>query len=65
MHGNWERVKVAVDSGAARSVMLKHVASVYEAEETSLSKRNANVLAANDTVVNNHGQRGVNAVDDE
>ena len=64
-YGNWERVKVTVDSGAVRSVMPKHVASVYDVEETSLSRRNANFLAANDTVIKNHGQRRVNAVDDK
>ena len=30
-----------------------------------MSKRNPNFLAANDTVIKNHGQRRVNAVDDK
>ena len=64
-YGNWERVKVTVDSGAVLSVMPKHVASVYDVEETSLSRTNANFLAADDTVIKNHGQRRVNAVDDK
>ena len=57
-----QNVQVSVDSGAVRSVVSKHIAGVYEVGETSLSRRNAIFLAAHDSVIKNHGQKRVNAV---
>ena len=64
-YSSWDRVEVALASRAVRSVMPKHAASIYAGEETSLLRTNTNLLAINNTVLENHEQRRVTATDDK
>ena len=60
--GAWEKIEVTVDSGAIDTVAPKHVAGLFELEETKSSKAGEHYVAANGSKITNYGQRKVKGV---
>ena len=57
--GEWERLRVVVDSGACETVGPANVATGFELRPTNASINNVHYVAANGTRIRNHGQRTI------
>ena len=55
--GDFERVKVTMDSGAIHSVSPPEVGQAFKLTETTASKNNIDYRGPNDSPIKNHGQR--------
>ena len=55
--GDFERVKVTMDSGAIHSVAPKDVGQAFAIQETNASKNNIDYRGPNDSPIKNFGQR--------
>ena len=55
--GNFERVKVTMDSGAIDPVIPTNVGLAFKLEETYASKNGIDYKGPNDSPIKNHGQR--------
>ena len=62
--GEWERLRVVVDSGACETVGPANVVTSFELTPTSASTNNVHYVAANGTRIRNHGQRTIQGVND-
>jgi len=57
MHGNWEKIRVTVDSGANALVMPPCFGHAYPVQESSGSKNGDSYMAANGGILPNLGQK--------
>lgn len=57
--GEWEVIKVTVDSAAWKSVWPRRVAQVFPLEESEMSRKGQEFCAANETTIKNYGQRRI------
>lgn len=63
--GEWEKIRVQVDSGAFDWVTPKSTAASIPIKETESSKKGMNYVAANGTEIKNFGEKVVKGVSDE
>ena len=60
--GEWELIKVVVDSGAIDTVTPPHVAKAFPTMETDASEKGLHCRAANGSKITNHGARTISGV---
>ena len=63
--GEWEVIKVTVDSGAVDTVTPPGTAKYFPLLETDSSRRGLDYRAANGTKIKNHGARSVKGISSE
>ena len=63
--GEWEVIKVTVDSGAVDTVTPPSTAKYFPILETDASRRGLDYRAANGTNIKNHGARSVQGISSE
>ena len=63
--GEWEVIKVTVDSGAVDTVTPRSTAKYFPILETEASRRGLDYRAANGTNIKNHGARSVQGISSE
>ena len=63
--GEWEVIKVTVDSGAVDTVTPPSTAKYFPILETDASRRGLDYRAANGTKIKNHGARSVQGISSE
>ena len=61
--GNYEKVTITVDSGAADTVGPKHVAAGIAIKPTKASRQGKHYRAANGTQIRNYGQKRLEGID--
>ena len=65
MDGNYEKVTITVDSGAADTVGPKHIAQGIPIKPTKASKEGKHYRAANGTQIKNYGQKRLEGLDNK
>jgi hypothetical protein len=65
LKGEWEVIKVTVDSGAVDTVTPPSTAKYFPILETDASRRGLDYRAANGTKIKNHGARNVTGISAE
>ena len=65
LKGEWEVIKVTVDSGAVDTVTPPSTAKYFPILETDSSRRGLDYRAANGTRIKNHGARSVKGISSE
>jgi hypothetical protein len=65
LKGEWEVIKVTVDSGAVDTVTPPHTAKYFPILDTDASRKGLDYRAANGTKIKNHGARNVTGISSE